>query len=182
MEDEIFGVPVTMVTYTYANCTMLADAPKISTNAKDMSFAFSYCSSLKYSPRIPEGVKNMINTFSGCSVMKTASTLPTGVTILVKTFEKCSGLLSPVKIPENAEDITCMYDGCKIMTGSLKIDSNKIEKYDSCFGGTDELIILSGKCEEEKLRLYAATSAGKNVKLASDPEVDTGDGFTEINQ
>ncbi len=182
MEDEIFGVPVTMVTYTYANCLMLADAPKISTNAKDMSFAFSYCSSLKYAPRIPDGVKDMTNTFSGCSVMKTASVLPSGVKTLVKTFEKCSELVSPVKIPENVEDITCMFDGCKKMTGNLKIDSNKIEKYDSCFGGTDELIILSGKCEEEKLRLYAATSGGKNVKLSTDPEVDTGDGFTEINQ
>ena len=181
MEDEIFGVPVTMVTYTYANCLRIADAPKISVNAKDMSFAFSYCSSLKYAPKMPNGVKNMTNTFSGCSAMKIASVLPTGVTTLVRTFEKCSELLSPVKIPENVEDITCMYDGCKKMAGNLKIDSNKIEKYDSCFGGTDELIILSGKCEEEKLRLYAATSAGKNVKLASDPEVDTGDGYTEIN-
>ncbi len=182
MEDEIFGVPVTMVTYTYADCLQIADAPKISVNAKDMSFAFSGCASLKYAPRIPNGVTNMTNSFSGCSQMKTASVLPTGVKTLIRTFEKCSELVSPVKIPENVTDITSMYDGCKILAGSLKIDSTKIEKYDSCFGGTNELIILSGKCAEESLRLYAATSGGKNVKLASDPEVDTGDGFTEINQ
>lgn len=182
IEDEIFGVPVTMLTNTYAECVFMKYPSSISENAKSMVNTYFDCGGIKYAPRIPEGVTIMTNTFNGCEGLTLASSFPENVTNIEGAYYGCENLVTGVKIPSKVVNMKMVYSNCEELTGVLRIDSKVIQEYDKAFEGTASDITLTGKCPEQLLRLIAETTKGTNVKLASDPEVETGDGFTDINE
>lgn len=182
MESEIFGVPVTMLTNTYAECLYLQYPPNVSENAKEMVNTYYECGGLLYAPKIPSKVVNMTNTFAGCDQLKTASSFPENVKVVEGAYSGCENLETGVKIPSKVVNMKRVYAECEILTGVIKIDSKVLEDYTNAFDKTAEQITLAGKCPEEILRLIAATSSVANIKLASDPDVDIGDGFTDINE
>ncbi len=182
IESEIFGVPVTMLTSTYEECVFMQQPPNVSENAREMINTYYNCGGILYAPKIPAGVVNMTNTFNGCEQLRTASSFPENVKVIEGAYENCEELVTGVKIPSKVVNMKKVYAGCAVLGGTLKIDSKVLEDYTDAFYRTEAGITLTGKCPEETLRLIAETSRATNIKLASDPEVDTGDGFTDINE
>ncbi len=182
VESEIFGVPVESMRYTFANCTYMTYAPKVSTNAKDMSFAFADCISIPVAPKLPNGVVSLYGTFDNCRSMVVAPTIPTAVKDMSGTFFNCRALTTATKIPENVVNVPSLFEGCKSLTGTLRIDSKLIENYDRMFYDTRLEIRLGGNVSDDVLTEYAKTANYNNVYLHSGPIEDEDGGFTDINQ
>ena len=85
---------------------------EIPSGVTDMSFTFADCSSLVNAPEIPSGVTSMSSTFQGCSSLVTAPEIPSGVTSMSSTFVGCSSLVTAPGIPSGVTDMFCTFYGC----------------------------------------------------------------------
>ncbi len=180
IEESLFGVPVTSMSYTYSGCGYMGHAPKIPSKVTNMAFAFEDCAGILVAPKIPNGVTNMISTFDGCRSMLTSPAIPDSVTNMEATFKNCRALVLATKIPANVTNIRETFENCRALTGVIRIDSLKITEYDNCFKDTRGEITLGGACPEETLKEYARTSSNNNVRLHSGPLEDENGGFIEI--
>lgn len=145
--ESINGIPVTDLTSTFANCTLLETAPVIPNSITTMVFTFGKCSSLKTAPTIPSSVINMMGAFQECTSLISTPDLSkcNNLTSLEQTFMDCTNLASIAPLPANVKTLRWTFSGCTSLTVAPDLSKcTKIEDMANTFNGCTSLTDISG--------------------------------------
>ena len=99
---------ITSVTFDYG----------ITFTNNSMSYTFAYCYNLTQAPNIPNSVNSMANTFSYCKKLTQAPVIPNSVTDMARTFYYCTNLIGNIII--KSKNITT-FRNCFYSTNASKI-------------------------------------------------------------
>ena len=122
MLSTIGGEPVTALWNTFANCTNLKVAPKLSERARALGGTFTNCTSLVTPPSIPSAVTSMGHTFDTCTALTTPANIPEGVTNIEYLYYNCRSLQSTSAIPSTVTNMYRTFQGCTSLTIAPKLD------------------------------------------------------------
>lgn len=121
---------------TFTNCTSLIKMPEIPKKVKLLGYTFYNCTSLKEISTISNSVEYMDGTFYGCTSLTAAPVIPDSVINMKHTFYNCTSLTVAPTIPENVTDMTNTFLGCTSLTGTITINANPTD-YNGCFLDVD---------------------------------------------
>ncbi len=164
---EDYYVAIKAFKETFASCTTLKQAPKISSKKIKMMYGtFKECSNLENVPNLPDRLESMYETFMNCSNLENVPPLPDELQEMWMTFYGCTSLKTFEKIPSNVNKIFGTFIGCRELTGTIVIENaDNINSYDNCFAATTKEITLQGNGLLEKFNSIAATGSAGNVKV-----------------
>ena len=171
--SSVNGINVTIMSYTFADCTSLTKAPTIPNSVTDMEGTFWCCTALKEAPAIPSNVTDMTYTFYGCTALETAPDMSnaTGVTNMLCTFQDCTSLtdVSDLVIPSNVIIMEDTFIRCTALTEAP--DMSQASSVTS-MGGTfnactalEKAPAIPTSVTDMKLTFYGCTSLTGEVEI-----------------
>ena len=145
--ESINGMPVTSMTSTFQNCTMLETSPVIPNSVTTMVFTFGRCTSLKTAPTIPSSVTYMMGTFQECSSLISTPDFSkcVSLTSLEQAFMDCTNLTNVAPLPTNVKSLRWTFSDCTSLTVAPDLSKcTKIEDMANTFNGCTSLKDVSG--------------------------------------
>ncbi|MBE6573182.1 MAG: hypothetical protein E7652_02185 [Ruminococcaceae bacterium] len=146
INGNLHGIPVTILSKTYAGCSKMTSAPAIPTTVKvlyntykgtaltstpsipasvvTVYGAFKDCKSLTTVTNIPANVTDMSFAFTNCAKLASVPALPAGVTSLWRAFANCTSLKSAPVIPVSVNNMVEAFDGCSALAGKVNLATN----------------------------------------------------------
>ncbi|MBE6687571.1 MAG: hypothetical protein E7591_10160 [Ruminococcaceae bacterium] len=143
---NLHGIPVTVLSKTYAGCSKMTSAPAIPSTVKvlyntykgtaitatptipagvvKVYGAFKDCKSLTTVTNLPENVTDMSFAFANCPKLASVPALPAGVTSLWRAFANCTSLKSAPVIPASVDNMVEAFDGCSALAGKVNLATN----------------------------------------------------------
>ena len=107
----VIPASVTSMYYTFSHCYRLVNAPEIPANVTNMYMTFGDCYRLVNAPAIPAKVIDIRWVFGGCSNLVNAPAIPASITNMVGMFSNCHNLINTPIIPANVRDISYSFQG-----------------------------------------------------------------------
>lgn len=113
IENEIDGIPVVSLDFTFHHCDKLVNPPVIPNTVKLMRHTFQGCFQIANlgDYNIPNSVEYLDSAFADCKNMTIAPQIPNSVINITNTFLNCVSLKEMPKIPDNIKQIGT-FDGC----------------------------------------------------------------------
>ena len=136
--EAVAGVYITEISFLFADCKNMLEAPEIPKGVTNMEHAFYNCVSLIETPRIPESVTNMNNTFQWCTSLQRATNIPSGVEVPSETFCGCSNLIKAPVISEGVKYLAGTFSDCTKLEVAPAIPES-VENMFGAFWGCESL-------------------------------------------
>lgn len=154
----INNLPVTDISYTFANCTKLKEMPVLPSTITNMYRAFSGCESLTKIEALPKNVERLTYTFCSCTNLVEVCEIPEKVSDMEGTFSECFALKKVPNVPASVESLYSTFAFTQL-EGELQVDAN-VSSYENCFFGMESHLTITGKCSEETKINLVNTSEG----------------------
>ena len=184
--ESISGISVTMMYFTFEDCTSLVEAPVIPDSITDMWWAFAYCTSLVSAPVIPDGVMDIEGTFVDCTSLVSAPVIPDSVMDMEGTFEGCTSLVSAPVIPDGVTSMNYTFQGCTSLV-SAPVIPDGVTKMNRTFRGCRSLEnapVIPDKVTDMSDTFSGCSSLSGSITINATPEIYTmclyGTQITEI--
>ena len=123
------------MSYMFAYCYNLTNAPNIPNSVVRMTSTFYYCNNLTQAPVIPNSVVNMASTFRNCTKLQQAPNIPNSVMDMTNAFNGCTDLREVPNIPNSVTIMSNTFRNCVNLQGNIIIKSENISNFRNCFTG-----------------------------------------------